>query len=90
METEDKLNVLFDYHVSLHNLVYSMFAERCPRQFEACSKRIDGLEENSAERDKRLQVIENRKWWNTAAAGIGGVIGGFVAITAKWLLDSKG
>ena len=27
--------------------------------------------------------FEKRKWWNTAAAGIGGVIGGFVAMVAR-------
>lgn len=89
MEVEDKLNVLFDYHVSLHNLVYSMFAERCPRQQAECSQKISQLEEEGDDREKRLRNMEGRKLWNTAASALGGIIGGAAAILAKVMFVDK-
>jgi len=35
----------------------------------------------------RFKKIEKRRWWNTAASGIGGVIGGFVAMVARAFLS---
>ena len=31
-----------------------------------------------------IEIIRGRKWFNTSASFIGGIIGGFTAITAKW------
>ena len=90
METDDKINVLFDYHVSLHNLIYRLLSEQCPRQAAACGTHFTAVETKIDDIDKRVKPLESSRWWNTAASGVGGVIGGFVAITAKWLLESKG
>ena len=89
MGTEDKLNVLFDYHVSTHNLIYRMFSENCPRQSAACSKRMDEIEDKEIKREIRLEKIENRRWWNAAASTVGGVIGGAAAIIAKTFFVGK-
>lgn len=89
MEVEDKLNVLYDYHVSMHNLVFRMFAEKCPAQAAACNKRMDDLEARGLGRDEHLKNIDARKWWNTAASAVGGVIGGAVAILAKTFFVEK-
>ena len=83
MDSDDKLNVLYDYHVSMHNLIYRMFSENCPRQAATCSKRMDDLEARGNKRDLHLENIDKRKWWNTAASAVGGVIGGAAAIMAK-------
>ena len=56
--------------------IHNRLANECPARAEACDKRFDALEQ--------------RRWYNTAASGVGGIIGGFIAITAKWLLESKG
>ena len=83
METDDKLNVLYDYHVSMHNLIYRMFSENCPRQAASCSKRMEVIEDKNDKRDIRLEKIEKSRLWNTAASAVGGVIGGAAAIMAK-------
>lgn len=35
--------------------------------------------------DKRLKKLEDRLWYDKACAVIGGIIGGFGAIVAKWM-----
>lgn len=82
METEDKLNVLFDYHVSMHNLIYRLLSEQCPKQKEDCGGRMDKL-------DGRVGKLEGRKWISATASAAGGIVGGFVAIVSKWLITGK-
>lgn len=75
MEVEDKLAVLFDYHVSMHNMLYRLMSEHCPQQEKEC--------------DKRFKKIEQGKLYHTMASGIGGILGGFIAIVAKWLMVDR-
>lgn len=76
LDTDDKLAVLYDSLASLHNLVYSLVAEKCPKQQEECEKRISAIEKQSL----------GNKFWSFG----GGVVGGFIAIVSKWLLIDKG
>ena len=32
-----------------------------------------------------IEIIRGRKWFNTTAAFCGGIVGGFTAMTAKWM-----
>ena len=82
MEVEDKLNVLFDYHVSMHNLVYRLLSEQCPKQHNDCGERMEKAE-------GRIDKIEHQRWMNITASSFGGIIGGFVAMVSKWLFLDK-
>ena len=75
MDVENKLAVLFDYHVSMHNMLYQLISQHCPEQARAC--------------EERFRKIEHGKFYNTLASGVGGVVGGFVAIVAKWLMVDR-
>jgi hypothetical protein len=49
--------------------IYEVSQAKCPEQQKIC--------------DTRFHKIESRKWINTWAAGVGGVIGGIVAVVFK-------
>jgi hypothetical protein len=59
----------------MHNLLYRLMSEHCPQQAAECKG--------------RFEKIERRNWVNKAASFAGGIIGGFVAITSKWLITGK-
>ena len=44
---------------------------------------LKGASRCLSEHDKRLGKLEKRNWFHTAAAGIGGVIGGFIAFATS-------
>ena len=43
-------------------------------------------EERRTECGNRFDKLEKRKWWNGAAAFIGGIIGGIIAVISRALL----
>jgi len=70
LETSNKLNVIFDILVSFDERLTTI-STNCPSQYEKCAKRFD--------------VIEKKKWVNTAASAVGGFFGGVAAVIGKFI-----
>lgn len=78
MDTRTQNLVLYDYHVSIHNMLYRLtdrIDKQCPKQFKEC--------------DARFDKIDARKWWHVAASTVGGFFGGATAILAKTFFIEK-
>jgi len=59
---------------SLYKILQSMDGKlaQCPERYNQC--------------DQRFRKLENRKWIDRASSGLGGVIGGILAVIGKTLI----